>query len=197
MDNYEYIIASLPVITTDVKASENLDPEQIKEWILSQCSDTDKGLVNLLYEGFDDGKLDKTFYDKALSCSNRFIREYFTFDLAVRNSKVAFLNKALGRPAGTDIFMQAPEVEESQKIESVLSQNDILGRERGLDDLMWDKINLLNTFDYFNIDAVLGFLSKMHIVDRWLKLDDAKGREMFRTLVSEVRGTFKGVEFNS
>ena len=195
MNNYEYIIASLPVITTDVKASENLDPDQLKEWILSQCSDSDKRLVNLLYEGFDEGKLDKEFYQKALSSNDTFIKEYFAFDLAVRNAKVAYLNKALGRPSGTDIFMESPEVEESQKIDAVLAQEDILGRERGLDDLMWDKISLLNTFDYFNIDAILGFLSKMHIVERWLRLDEEKGKEMFRNLVSEVRGTFKGVEF--
>jgi len=196
MNNYEYIIASLPVITTDVKSAENLDPNEIREWVLSQCSDADKGLVNLLYEGFDDGKLNIDFYEKALSDSNRFIKEYFAFDLEVRNAKVAFLNKALGRPAGTDVFMDSPMTEDLQKIDSVLSRTDILERERGLDDLMWDKINILNTFDYFNIDAVLGFLAKMHIVERWLRLDDAKGREMFRTLVAEVRGTFKGVEYN-
>ncbi len=195
MNNYEYIIASLPTISTDAKASAGLDPDEIKEWILSQCSDEDKGLVNLLYEGFDDGKLDKDFYLKALASSSTFIREYFAFDLEVRNTKVAFLNKALGRPAGTDIFMDSPETEDVQKIDSVLSRSDILDRERGLDDLMWEKISLLNTFDYFNMDAVLGFLSKMHIVERWLRLDDEKGREMFRSLVSEVRGTFKGVEY--
>jgi len=195
MNNYEYIIASLPVITTDVKASENLDPDGLKEWILSQCSDSDKRLVNLLYEGFDEGKLDKEFYEKALSSDNRFIKEYFSFDLAVRNAKVAYLNKALGRPAGTDIFMDSPAIEDSQKIDTVLAQEDILGREKGLDDLMWDRINLLNTFDYFDIDAILGFLSKMHIVERWLRLDEVQGREMFRNLVSEVRGTFKGVDF--
>ena len=36
---------------------------------------------------------------------------------------------------------------------------------------------------------------KLKIVSRWLKLDEAAGREMFRELVSEVRSTFKGVEY--
>ena len=36
----------------------------------------------------------------------------------------------------------------------------------------------------------------MMIIQRWLKLDEQTGREMFRRLVEEVRGTFKGVEYN-
>ena len=37
---------------------------------------------------------------------------------------------------------------------------------------------------------------KMMIIRRWLILDEATGREMFKKLVDEVRGTFKGVEYN-
>ena len=62
--------------------------------------------------------------------------------------------------------------------------------------MMWNKIDELNTFDYFNVSTVLGYIAKLKIIDRWLKLDEATGREMFRQLVSEIRGTFKGVEFN-
>ena len=125
---------------------------------------------------------------------DHFLREYFRFDLNVRNAKVAYLNKALGRPAGTDIFMSAPgEFEEAQKLDSVLATDDILARERGIDDLMWAKIDELTTFDYFDIDAVLGFIAKLHIVARWLKLDDETGRQMFARLVDEVRGSYTGI----
>ena len=112
----------------------------------------------------------------------------------MRNAKVAYLNNALGRPAGTDIFLEAPgEFAESQRLESVLNTDDILARERGIDDLMWAKIDELTTFDYFDIDAVLGFIAKLHIVYRWLKLDDETGRKMFARLVDEVRGSYTGI----
>ncbi len=81
-------------------------------------------------------------------------------------------------------------------METVLAQTDILTRERGIDDLMWEKINTLTTFNYFDIDAILGFITKMNIVARWFRLDEQTGREMFQKLVNEVRGTFKGVEYN-
>ena len=60
---------------------------------------------------------------------------------------------------------------------------------------MWDKIPEITTFNYFDLEAVLAFVAKLHIIDRWLALDEEAGRAMFRTLVNEVRGTFKGVEY--
>lgn len=62
---------------------------------------------------------------------------------------------------------------------------------------MWDKIDEMTTYDYFDIEAILGFLAKLHIVERWYILDEKTGREMFRKLVDEVRGTFKGVRFDA
>ena len=54
----------------------------------------------------------------------------------------------------------------------------------------------LSTFHYFDLTAVLAYVAKLHIADRWLALDEARGRELFRKLVDEVRGTFKGVHYN-
>ena len=73
---------------------------------------------------------------------------------------------------------------------------DILARERGIDDLYWDKIDEITLFDYLNFSKILGMVVKMMIIRRWLILDEERGREMFKRLVDEVRGTFKGVEYN-
>ena len=53
----------------------------------------------------------------------------------------------------------------------------------------------LSVFHYFDIEAVLAYIAKLHIVNRWLALDEEVGREQFRRLVKEVRGTFKGVNY--
>ena len=90
----------------------------------------------------------------------------------------------------------AAEFEEASALEAVFNLGDILARERGIDDLMWDKISGLTTFNYFDIQAILGFIAKLNIVARWYRLDEQTGREMFKKLVDEVRGTFKGVEYN-
>ncbi|MBO5943209.1 MAG: DUF2764 family protein [Bacteroidales bacterium] len=207
MNNYEYIITSLPDITTGWKFGEKT-PEDYIEEITSLCSAKDKAAIAFLLEGFDDTKLALEFYISAITHRNRFIREYFLFDLNVRNAKVKYLNRALGRPADKDVLTfgeEAPvsvldavaaEFEEAAALEAVFNLGDILARERGIDDLMWDKISSLTTFHYFDIEVILGFVAKLNIVARWFRLDEQTGREMFKKLVDEVRGTFKGVEYN-
>ena len=207
MNNYEYIVASLPDITTGWNFGEKT-PEDYIEEIVSLCSEKDRETVAFLMDGYCDEKLNAEFYSEALQHKNAFISDYFLFDLNVRNAKVKYLNKALGREADRDVLTfgedAAPavlekasaEFEEAAALEAVFAQADILSRERGIDDLMWEKISLLTTFNYFDINAILGFITKMNIVARWYRLDEQTGREMFKKLVDEVRGTFKGVEYN-
>ena len=77
----------------------------------------------------------------------------------------------------------------------VLSGHDILVREKGLDSIRWDKISDLTTFNYFDLDAVLGIIAKMSIVERWRALDPESGAEMFQRLIAETRGTYGGVNY--
>ena len=206
MKNYEYIIASLPDITTGWKFGEK-GPDDYIEEVISSCTEKDRKLIEFLMSGYLDENLNPEFYLKALTHKDKFIREYFRFDLNVRNAKVKYLNKALGRPADKDVLsfpegtpeqvmeFISEEFEEAAALDNVLGAGDILSRERGLDDLMWAKIDNLTLFNYFDIDVILGFIAKLNIVARWFKLDEQTGREMFKRLVDEVRGTFKGVEY--
>lgn len=194
MNNYEYLIASLPDITPDWKDSGEMSGDAFVDWLREGCSDSDRKLIDFLREGFAAENLNEDFYLMALSHRDRFLREYFRFDLNVRNAKVEYLNRELGRAAGTDIFLTDENgFEEEARLGAVLGSGDILSREKGIDDLMWEKIESLTTFDYFDIDAILGFIAKLNIAMRWNRLDPETGREMFSRIVKEVRGSFTGV----
>jgi hypothetical protein len=208
MANYEYIVASLPDITTGWKFGEK-GPEDYIEEILNLCSDQDRELIGFFLDGYQDENLGIEFYAKALTHDDTFIRKFFLFDLNVRNQKVRYLNQALGRDPEKDVLSlrdpeaeetglepEEPEFKESAKLQSILEGHDILSRERGIDDLYWDKIDEITLFDYLNFDKILGVMVKMMIIRRWLILDEETGRAMFKKLVDEVRGTFKGVEYN-
>ena len=196
MNNYEYIISSLPAISLDWKFGEGASFDTYVDWIKSQLSDADRKIVDRLLNGFKDENLNRDFYETALKDKERFIKEYFTFDLNVRNGKARFLNKAFERPIDQDtINLEVGEFTELQRLDEVLNTPDLLSRERGLDSMMWEKILQITTFNYFDLDAILGFIARLHIIGRWFALDEKTGREMFHRLVDEVRGTFKGVKY--
>ena len=208
MNNYVYIIAGLPDFTPDWRQGEkSLDEyfEQIRELMSAK----DNEIVDFIIRGFDKDQIGLDFYREALAYRIGFIRDFFQFDLNVRNQKVRYLNQALGRAPEKDVLSmrdpeaeetglepEEPEFKEAAVLQSILEGNDILSRERGIDDLYWDKIDELTLFDYLNFDKILGVVAKMMIIRRWLILDEETGRAMFKKLVDEVRGTFKGVEYN-
>ena len=197
MGNYEYLIASLPVITSDVSESDKISVSRLIEEIHALSSDKDNSLIDTLLSGYEEENFTPEFYRSMLSHPNGFLREFFRFDLNLRNAKVRYLNESFGRPADKDIFLEdEKEFEEEDEVHRIMYGPNLVSREKGLDELIWNKIDELNTFDYFNISAVLGYIAKLKIIDRWLSLDEKTGRDMFRKLVDEIRGTFKGVDFN-
>lgn len=188
MNNYEYIIASLPVPGKDAGA---LDADALTAEILGLLSSQDQALASLLLESFNPDSLDSDYYIRAHKSSNAFIREYSAFDLKVRNAKVDYLNELLGRPQGQDI-MPLPEGVDGEfdlrpEVDAVLSRTDILDREKGLDDLMWAKADELVEMHVLDLDVILAFIAKIKITDRWNKLDSETGRQLFRKLVQEIR----------
>lgn len=202
MNNYQYIIASLPELAMDRMKGEK-DADALIGEIKGLCSSRDVSVIEFLESGYSAGNLTADFYARARSSRCPFIREWFGFDLNVRNAKVRYLNSALGREKDKDVIAAGDpdkdaetEFAEAQELGTVLAGNNILDRERGIDSLYWKKADELSLFHYFDLTAILGFIVKLKIIDRWMKLDDARGREMFRELVDEVRGTFKGVEFS-
>ena len=194
MDNYVYIVASLPEIAVSYEGA-SFDYAAVKESVVELLSEKDQKLVELLEEGFDENTLGAEFYKKAAESKNRFIREYFDFDGRLRNMKVAYLAKRLDKK-GDAYFVDMPEAdfEEESQIKDILANDDFVLREQKMDELKWEKASDIARMDYFNMNTILAFLVKAKTVQRWAELDKAKGEEMFRKLVKEVRGTFDGVK---
>ena len=212
MSNYEYIISSLPFLTADYQYAQGQGFADVLEEIRRDLGEKDLEALQFLLDGFDEKKLDADFYAAALGRKEPFLREYFRFDLNLRNAKVRYLNSELGRDPEMDVLsgkgseedqgldidlyrFRGGEFEEASRVEAVLSLRDLLEREKGLDNIVWEKADSLALFHSFDLTAVLSYVTKLHIVDRWLALDEETGRELFRKLVDEVRGTFKGVDY--
>ena len=212
MSNFEYIISSLPYLTMDFKYAGQAGFNSVISDIKRDLDEKDQGLVEFLLKGFSEKDLNADFYAAALKHRNRFLREYFRFDLNLRNAKVRYLNAQLGREPDQDVMtgedpeaedvdidgfrFTGGEFEEAIKVDSILADKDLVSREQGLDDFLWDKIDSLATFHYFDIEAILAYIAKLRIVTRWLNLDEEVGRDVFRRLLKDVRGTYKGVKYS-
>ena len=195
MDNYVYIVASLPDLTAGFE-NTNFDYTATKESIMELLSEKDRKLVELFEEGFNEETLGAEFYKKVAESKNRFIREYFDFDGRLRNMKVAYLAKRLDKK-GDAYLVDMPEAdfEEYNQIKDILENADFVQREQKMDELKWEKASDIARMDYFNMNAILAFLAKAKTVQRWVELDPVMGQEMFEKLVKEVRGTFEGVKY--
>ena len=127
MANYEYIIASLPDVTREWKFADGESQADFICWIKSQLTSKDIKTVDTLLAGGKEENLTKEFYQEALKDGNRFIREYFAFDLGFRNVKARFVNKVFGRPLSQDTIDINPGEEIDKNVISLLLQD---GRER-------------------------------------------------------------------
>lgn len=129
MNNYEYIVAGLPVLQKTFSPSGKTDADGLIAGIREQLSDKDNAIVDFLLKGYDPEALDHSFYVRALAHKNRFIRSYFEFDLKFRNVRVEYLNKSLGLPERKDtivIHEEHGDFDEKAELLGVLSGNDIL-----------------------------------------------------------------------
>lgn len=210
MNNYHYIIASLPQLSQN-KEDAAFDYEKIRNLICSQLTPSDIKKVELFESGFNSENLNSSYYQKVSKGSNKFMRLYYSLDMAIRNKKVELLAQSIYESKSQEKIEQyrvslptspinaylEPKDSEAelnkfdiQTLEQIFSNNNILEKERQLDDFRWEKINQFTSFDFFNLSTILAFLAKGKMIQRWTKLDAKRGKEMFIKLIDEVRGTF-------
>lgn len=200
MDNYHYLIASLPnlILSGDNKT---FSYNKIRNFIVENCSKEDSNLIKWLECGTKEEYLTSHFYNGAINSKNRFFRLYFSLDLQIRNLKVDFVSKQLKKD-GEKYKLQVStsndfclSQEQYDKLNDIFQNQNILEKEQQLDEFKWDYIQEeIDEYGCFNIDAILTFLAKAQLIERWNKLDKASGEAMFKRLVDEVRGTFKGID---
>lgn len=194
----------MPALRPDYVPSDGSCKSTI-EWIRSQMEGDELARTDFVTSGFTPSSLTEEFYRKALKDKNIFIREFFGADLKIRNAKVDYLNRALGRPDGTDRIdipmeddgLRPDDGMDQDAVNKVFACDNLLERERMIDNFLWEKADEITRFDDFTLSSVLAVVAKLCIIQRWLALDAQTGRQMLRTLVRDVRGTYGNIEFET
>lgn len=161
------------------------------------------------YDGVDRTKaiekaLYTAYYLECAKSKNKFIREWYGFDRNLRNVSAAYAARRLGHPVADGIvgegyvadtirrssaadFGLKGELEYIDRVMAAVGEEgNLIDKERMIDLLRWEMADELTTFDYFDLDAVLGYLARVNIVHRWATLDPRHGREMFQRLMASM-----------
>lgn len=149
----------------------------------------------------------ESFYNLALSQNNAFIRYWFTFLRDFNNVLTALNCRRLGIDPATQLignnwltevlvksqaadFGLKREIDYIERLIQATDITDVLERERKLDLIKWEMSVEFTTWDYFNINFILGFFVRAGIVHRWLKLDAKTGEELFKKLFDDLKSSY-------
>lgn len=144
---------------------------------------------------------------------NAFVRQLASFDIDQRNAMAAmngrkfnlpFEDQLMGEGDVTDAFKKSrardfglsADIAQMDTLVQIFDTEDLLERELKLDQLRWQFIDDAVFFHYFTIERIVAFLLKLMIVDRWMSLDEDKGRELFRQLIHNLQSGYKKSEEN-
>ena len=73
-------------------------------------------------------------------------------------------------------------------IVAINDEQNLVEKEHKIDLIRWNKSVELSTFDYFDINAIIAYLTRVNIVARWTMLDPVRGRKLFDELIKELDG---------
>ena len=90
------------------------------------------------------------------------------------------------------------DFEEKEALHKAFATPDIFRREQAICTVVWNKIEEMVMMDVFNINVILAFLAKFHIIARWNRLDRITGRKLFDDFVQEIDETYNKnkIDFN-
>lgn len=213
---YEFLIAGLP----ELKQGALLSTEALSELLEEQLSAKDKELWRSLTpapspEG--EGSID--IVEKAETCKNPFLKEWFAFNRDLNN----VLTAAICRKHNLDLRKQIKVESESEserlgvysvaqqilanpnakdfgltgtmpivdEILAIANIENLLERERAIDAIRQAWLEEKTLFLDFDIEKVLSYWLQNEILHRWDALTMETGQRVFRELVAEMKKSIK------
>lgn len=84
-----------------------------------------------------------------------------------------------------------PEGELYGAMRKIAEEEDLALREQGIDHYKWDRLDEVTFTDIFSINAMLTYLLKLQMLERWERLDKVQGEEKFKSIVYALNSEFK------
>ena len=145
------------------------------------------------------------YYEYAMQCKNDFVSSWFEFNLnainvlvalAARKYKMQIAPLVVGdtevcralKTSNARDFGLASELDYFDQLLKISEADDLVDREKKLDQIRWKWMEDKTFFDYFYIERLYVFLLQLEIIERWISLDKEKGNQMFREIIDSLKG---------
>ena len=151
-----------------------------------------------------EDRLASLYYAYAMKCSNRFVAQWFEFNLTMNNVLVALAARkykwdvaqcivgdtavceALRNSTARDFGLSA-ELDYLDALMKIGDTEELVEKERKADLLRWKWMEENSCFCYFTVERLFVFLMQIEMIERWITLDKEKGNQMFRQLISTLK----------
>lgn len=151
------------------------------------------------------------YYKYVAEIKNTFFNNWFEFELNALNLRTAqncekyqipLEQEIIGtnelanvlRKSGVKDLSILNDFDYYDDIIKLADLDDYLDKEMKFDLVKWNYLEENTFFHYFSIEKIAGYLIKLLMVDRWMKLDKEKGEELFKKFISDLE---KSHEFSS
>lgn len=156
-------------------------------------------------EGFlHEDRLAALYYAYAMKCRNQFVSSWFAFNLTVNNVLVALSARKFKmdiaplivgdtevcealRTSNARDFGLAAEVDFLEQLVKISETEELVEREKKLDQLRWNWMETATFFNYFSVERLFVFLLQIEMIERWISLDKEKGNQLFRSIIDSLK----------
>ncbi|MCF8361420.1 MAG: DUF2764 domain-containing protein [Prolixibacteraceae bacterium] len=192
----------------DKKNYEIADIEEVPEYFAEflECIHGENECIESYYEA--ERKLNESYYNYLQNLPNDFMQELARYELNIgnlmtalngRKYKIDIEDKLIGHDEVTSAlkkrrsrdFGLGNEIDDIEQLIQIFENDRLLEREFKIDLHKWHYLDEMTFFNYFTIEKVLAFIQKLFMVERWLQLDEEKGREMFNQLLEDLQSEFQ------
>lgn len=153
----------------------------------------------------EEDRLAMLYYEYLMAHKNKYIAHWAHFNLNIRNLLSAYTCRKLGwdvdhyivgndtvaqkirTSKAKDFSITTEDIEHISSLLAIASEEDITRRERMLDMVKWNWIEDYTFFAPFSVDVLLGYYTKLSIVERWCTLNEETGEQTFRRIVTDLK----------
>lgn len=84
-------------------------------------------------------------------------------------------------------FGLATEVDYLEALMKISEVEELVEREKKIDQLRWNWMEEATFFNYFTVERLFVFLLQLEMIERWISLDKEKGNKLFRSMIAALK----------